>query len=316
MLNIKPIHFPYLDCFESCMVTITNYLHNEYFLLSGRAYQFVFRNMTKQMKIGDSISAGKLCFASQLKKYYGIYYTRMERQSALVTAELAWHKIEHKKLPILFTVDTFYLPWSKYYRQLHYKHFLIVHGVEKHRFLCIDPIADMPYHSLSFDSENFFHVSDIIIIHHRLQPIPYELAGKDSLQYVNINRAHQNLLRFKKSLFLVEDIDEHIQISQNDLWLCPFCHTLFIYLPGYRNMYANYLMRLSDKKILGQVDHAVTKLEGLACLWLSFYKNLMKLYYSRTYSIKKQILKPILNQMIEEEKQTGIIIHKSFGNNP
>lgn len=262
------------------------------------------------MKLGDCISAGKLNFIGQLKNYYGISYRKLEKYTISMLTELVYQKTEQERLPIIFAIDTYNVPWSLYYQQMHFKHFLIVYGMEKKSFLCIDPIAQSPFYTLSFTGEVIQHLSNILTVHRHEQQIPYEKAVRKSLCSISVEQMHRGLTRFKKALLSIENIDDHINLKGNNLWLCPFGHTLFFRLPGYRTLYSEYLQRLTEMKVIGQSSDAVRELNEAANLWLSLYKNLMRLYYTNSYSLNKKTLIPILDNIIEKEQLAGLQILK------
>jgi len=291
---------------------LANHLYNEYDLLGISAYNFIFRNMTRSKTMKECISSGHLYLIRHLKKYYGMYYQRIDKQSPEKTAELVYKRSVNNKPPVMFCIDTFYIPWSRYYQSLHYEHFIIVYGVEKDKFLCVDPTEKNPYQILPFYSKLFLHISHIIIVYARQQPIQYQMAKNDSLQYIHVDRMQTALHLFSRTFFSIDDIEKHINLKDNDLWLCPVSLTMFYKLPGLRHMYANYLNILHEKELIGPVDQIIKRLKETASLWLSFYKNFMKLYYSGCYASDKQFLKPILAQIIDLEKQTGRSIQKIF----
>ncbi|EPR12333.1 hypothetical protein [Ruminiclostridium papyrosolvens] len=139
-LDIEPFHSDFANCFEECMISVSNFYHRDYILMYSQAWGFWFDiDKYKLNGTGNSIKddRGKVYDLYQL--YHGIKISFDDNNNPQDVIKIIISHIMNGNPSGIF-MDTFYYSWDPNKNQ-HGKHWFLITGfdTEKEVFYCTDP---------------------------------------------------------------------------------------------------------------------------------------------------------------------------------
>jgi hypothetical protein len=306
-LDIKPIHYDFLTCFEDSIVTVAEWSGYRYELMFSEDWNFVFNFEKSRLNknLGQSIEVTSHDIKNKLDKFHGIKIESVEISSEKVTKVII-DELKNKK-PIIVFVDSFWCPWDWFFQKRHNDHAFLVTGFDDtEKFYCCDCfyqtnniitgeelrkgfIGRTEVFSFEGNEKIYVNWSNVLqIVLNRLRDGDRGLNAFDSMRY------------FADVLESLTDLQNEILGCEEYLFSAPLVSNLE-YIAYGRRRFARLLDYFEEEIGIKYLQELANRLRKVAIQWANIRLMLIKLTFSYDALIKNRIVSKI-REIAESEE--------------
>ncbi len=138
MIKMEPITIPGLSCYQNSMLTMTNWMRDEYYKIFLYSWKFGYdaqeEILSKKLKVKNEN------FEKELEDIYGICFIEFDRDDSYhfineISAELLQNR------PVGIVLENYYCPWMEYsyHKKMGGRHFFMIIAFDhKGNYICVD----------------------------------------------------------------------------------------------------------------------------------------------------------------------------------
>lgn len=281
-INVKK-HSTY-TCFEEVMSTVGDYygLDISFYFLST----FGFRYLKEE---AEALTLGSICISNggankesiecHCELSYKIYNRGTEKDNKEID-EIIENNI-NASTPVCIILDSYYLPWDKYFLRKHRKHFFLIIGIAGNQYICADPFLNIQKvlierHTVCENCEGFV---DFRVREHKNELLSEQIISSlKSYMLCNKNAHYTDIKKFasdiSKMRFSDIDREKHYDLNESGLL---FCLAAVNWSRIHFKSAIEYLSRKYKVDICLSIFNSLSDISGM---WSKVNSFLMKSVYS------------------------------------
>ncbi|HEX3048878.1 MAG TPA: amino acid adenylation domain-containing protein, partial [Bacillota bacterium] len=130
-LDIHPIHYDYLTCFEDILVTVAEWAGYHYELYFADAWSFIFdsENCRRDHNVGRWLKVASVDGNEELVLRHGLEMIWGKAASLPDLIEVIRTELDNN-WPVVVSMDSFVCPWDWNYQKLHNTHSFVISGMD------------------------------------------------------------------------------------------------------------------------------------------------------------------------------------------
>lgn len=219
LLNITPEKYDTYNCFmNNIIVSVCKYFFKNEYLCFLDSFAYQINSINDEYKIH--------CFTDNfkfiMKNICGISLFNYKRQDIYKCNQFIENEIEINR-PVGAIIDSFYLPWSNYYNQLHMSHSILIIGFDSQFYYCTDGFSSQKIESVNkeiiynklrklikFENNNDVYLNENLVIESLKNTIKNYHDIYSILKYIIINFPNEikniHNIEISKSLYHVTNL--------------------------------------------------------------------------------------------------------------
>lgn len=305
--DMEPVYSPGLDCFENCILSITNWEFGEYHKAFIHSWGFAYNKEISPM-IGRRLTANNHDIHEDIRSRYGIAMNQYNETDLEKVIDKLYHELGQNKAVIVLA-DEYYCHWTFNYKKNHYTHFYIIIGqTENNDFICIDT---QPQKKNIIVTRQQFKENHKHLFTYEIHPVYLEHRFLNEILWdcVMTNLEDKYRLLVDDMDMFINDfiyIDYDTELMYETIWYSPIFSAISrIY--GGRVQFTEFL---KDYQLNEDIREYIKQLEKISYEWNIVRSLILKLEYNKDdfISIHHTLIKRIRLATQLEKKLFSLII--------
>jgi len=298
-LDIKPVHFEGLSCFDDIIVTLA--LHNkvEYRRAFADSWGFEFEPEGKDgnLLLGNRIRNSIINYASILSQDCNMTWANFDSTEPVVLFNYVKGYLA-QGIAIGICIDSFWCPWLQgRYQRVNGVHYCLAIGIdEDNNFYCLDPALNLSVSALKYN--DFINGCKYCIKYDFVKndrTYDYLKILNESIEKLNSSNFLKRIRDFAYEFKDKFDFSVEYQNFNIDVWYVLIDRNLRLIAAG-RTLYSVFLDLVSEKFQSEKVSAIKIELQMVASKWNKIRGVLTKSYYS---GYNERVKEKVYNALIE-----------------
>jgi amino acid adenylation domain-containing protein len=299
-LDIQPVHYDYLTCFEDILVTVAEWAGYHYELYFAGAWSFIFdsENYRRDQNVGRWLKVSSVDGDSELVLRHGLQMIWGEAASLPDLIEVIRTELDNN-WPVVVSMDSFVCPWDWNFQKLHNTHSFLISGMDDHTGLlyCCDGFyqtcATIPKEELMKGLKGeygLFRFAGPAHISVNWREILEEALAK--LQTGGAAGTAFDSMRSLAEILAPTDLQNEIRGHEGNLFEAPLVKNLEHITYG-RRKFAKLLDYFGEETGLGELLELAEALREAASQWANIRALLVKEAFSQDNIFKNRAIPKI-----------------------